>query len=372
MDSSSLIVAGGGIAGLGAALALGQHDVVVLEQAKMLTGAGAGLQLGPNAVKALQKLGAWDAVSPSTSSPPEIHMRDGISGKLLKRLPLGDHFESLFGGPYRVAHRADLHAALLSVVKTRPHVDVRTNQLVTAIHANPIDVILDTPSGRISTQALIATDGVKSIIRQSLFPESQTVDAGVTFHRALWPVSDCAGVDMACVNLWMYPGGHVVHYPVGKSQQLNLVAIVPQTKAVDSFFARACPALQQIVQEAIPHMTPWPGLYAPALPHWAKQGVLLLGDAAHGTLPYLAQGAAMALEDAACLSGALQTTQSFNHAFAETAARRRNRTTKLHQASLAAGRTYHHSGLMRMARNFAIVNMPTGFLQSRLEWIYKT
>ena len=138
MHTPHIIIAGGGIAGLASALALGRHDALILEQAEAFSSIGAGLQLGPNAVRALQKLGAWDAVEPITSSPPEIHMRDGVSGKLLKRLQLGKNFESRYGAPYRVAHRADLHAALLSVVKSRPNITMRLNEKISSV-----DVHLD-------------------------------------------------------------------------------------------------------------------------------------------------------------------------------------------------------------------------------------
>lgn len=371
MDNHPIIIAGAGIAGLASALALGKRDVLMLEQASSLSELGAGLQLGPNAVRALQKLGAWDAVEPITSSPPEIHMRDGSSGKLLRRLPLGADFKQRYGTSYRTAHRADLHAALLQIAQAKANIQIRLNAKVSDVTINSNVVTLNAAGGPLSCHALIAADGVNSNIRQSLFLDTIARDSHVTHHRALILPPATASVDLHCVNVWMYQLGHVVHYPVGRQQRLNIVALTPRGTKPLVHFARAATPLQDLLQAADPHFTPWQGLYAPPLSTWTKNGAMLIGDAAHGTLPYLAQGAAMALEDAACLAEVIPTAQNLHHAFAETEKQRMPRTQRLHDETLKAGRIYHHTGFMRLARNATLVVAPRSSIARRLDWLYR-
>lgn len=370
MNTPPLAIAGGGIAGLAAALALGSHDVAIYERSPAFAEVGAGLQLGPNAVRALQKLGAWDAVESITSSPLAIQMRDGTTGKILKQLPLGQSFTSKYGSPYRVAHRADLHAALLEVVQSRSNIAINSNSPVADVEPTLNGVAFSIAGKRQHAPALIAADGVHSPTRQKLFPETQPIDSGSVFQRALFAAPTIANIDLNCVTLWMHTQCHVVHYPVGKQKKLNLVAVVPKHQTVAQAFKSAAPALQEILHCAEAHMSPWPGFCVKPLQSWVKGSCLLLGDAAHATLPYLAQGAAMALEDASCLAQVLPTTQSLRHAFTETARRRIVRTTRLQNELLAAGHTYHLQGLMRHARNAALQTMPTRFVTARLNWLY--
>ncbi len=373
MTPPPILIAGAGIAGLAAALACRNHDCLVMEQAPAFSPIGAGVQLGPNAVRALQKLGAWDAVQPVTGSPPAIHMRDGITGKVLKILPLGQHFEKRYRAPYRVAHRADLHKVLQDCVARHSNINVQLSVKISSVITH-LDHVAVTANGTPETcQSMIAADGVNSFIRSTLFAGATTIDSGFEFHRVLLPTPNPGQPNIAldCVNVWMYPHGHVVHYPVGKDQRLNIVAITPRGTSVAAHFSKACPDLQTLLQLASNHWSLWAGLHAPVLNTWTKGGVLLLGDAAHGTLPFLAQGAAMALEDAACLSEALKSTHSLNHAFAETAARRMARTARLHQASLRAGRTYHASGALRLLRNAALTTTPQSLITAGLDWIYR-
>jgi salicylate hydroxylase len=372
MKTPPIIIAGGGIAGLAAALACRNHHTLVLEQASAFSPIGAGLQLGPNAVRALQKLDAWDRVESITSSPPAIHIRDGLSGKILKAIPLGQHFEKRYGAPYRVAHRADLHEALLACVSQQPNLEVRLSETITSLSNHSDSVAVQTSHTNHTAQNVIAADGVGSAIRQMLFSRAPVVDSGLEFHRSLLPMpSSITNMALECVNVWMYPGGHVVHYPVGRDERLNIIAITPAGERPISHFAKAAEPLQNLLQHAQTSWTIWPGLYAPPLNTWKKNRVLLLGDAAHGTLPFLAQGAAMALEDAACLAEVLRSAKSLDDAFAETAAHRPSRTTKLHKASQRAGRLYHAEGPLRHLRNTGLTYAPPSFLTAGLDWIYR-
>jgi salicylate hydroxylase len=370
MSSPPIIIAGGGIAGLASALALRDYDAVVFEQSEKFSPIGAGLQLGPNAVRALQKLGAWDAVAPIASSPPEIHLRDGLTGRLLKRLTLGAAFERRFGAPYRAAHRADLHAALFETVKLNRNVEIKLDVKIVTVEIHAADVSIQTSNRRYATPALLATDGVQSAIRQAVFTNSAAVSSGEIHHRSLIAMPSIPGIEMECVNVWMYPRSHVVHYPVGKTPRLNLVAITPEHSNPQDLYREACEPLKMLLALAQNSFTPWPSYFVPHLNNWSKGSVLLLGDAAHGTLPYLAQGAAMALEDAACLATVLPTTNSMRHAFAEVVQRRMARTKRLHKDTVAAGNAYHMRGLARIARNVGMSAIPQSLLLSRLNWLY--
>jgi salicylate hydroxylase len=371
MNTAEFLIAGGGIAGLAAAIALAPRETLLLEQAPKWQNVGAGLQLGPNAVRALQKLGAWDAVEPYTSSPPEIHIHDGISGKRLAHWPLGANFEARFGAPYRVAHRADLHRALLEVANAHPALTLKLDQPMTDCAQYTEGVSAASPSDQWAGKALLAADGVKSAVRQKLFPNSAPRSTGETLHRALLPANlSIAGVAMDCVNLWLYPMGHVVHYPVGCDHKLNLVAITPENQTPAAFFEKVCPALRNILAQS-PNWSQWPSLYVEPLKHTSMDRILLLGDAAHGTVPYLAQGAAMALEDAAALKSSLQSETDLVRAFQRTNANRAPRTRQLHLASIRQGKIYHATGLQRQAAYLALANLPAAFAWSRLNWLYK-
>jgi 2-polyprenyl-6-methoxyphenol hydroxylase-like FAD-dependent oxidoreductase len=344
MKGEHISILGGGIAGLSAAIGAAStgRGVTIYEKAEKFDPIGAGLQLGPNAVRALKTIGAWDAVEPITSSPPTIHMRDGLSGRLLKSIALGKTFEQRFGEPYRVAMRADLHEALLSVVQTFPAIEIKMGQNVAS-----------TPT--------LAADGLWSKTREQLFPNSQALKIKDQAFRSLFQSPETSSIDMNAVNLWLFPGGHVVHYQVGQDQKLNLVAITDGAKPID-FFGKASRDLKLIVGAA-PNWSLWPMAYVPPLPSWTKNKTTLIGDAAHGTLPYLAQGAAMALEDAAALVKTDFNLEIFHRV-------RATRCAKLHNSSMRAGKIYHMKGLAAKARNLALALLPERSFLSRLEWIY--
>jgi salicylate hydroxylase len=371
MDTPPLFIVGAGIAGLATSLALRNHEAEIFEQARAFSPLGAGLQLGPNAVRALRKLRAWDAVEPVTSSPPEIHIRDGITGKILKRLPLGKYFESRYGSPYRVALRADLHTALLGLVNQNKSHRIAMGVAISELTVHSKAIELDVNGRKRTSHAVIITDGVQSTLRRNLFPHIVTQSTGETHHRALITSPKTSGIDLACVNLWMLPHGHVVHYLVGQESLLNLVVVAPEATKTDELIKNACTPLQELIERATPHFTQWQAFVAPALHSWTKGNALMLGDAAHGTVPYMAQGAAMALEDAACLSDVVASTNSWHDVFAETANRRMRRTTRLHHQSLAAGRTYHYSGVLRLVRNAVLAKMPNRIFMRQLDWLYK-
>ena len=349
-------IIGGGIAGLASALAVANagSKATVFEKAVNFEPIGAGLQLGPNASRALKTLGVWDAIKPFTYAPTEIHMRDGRSGKILKRLTLGNTFEKRFGMPYLTAHRADLHQALMQIASLNSKITIKTN-------AEVPDLSMD------GYERLIAADGVWSKARENLFPGNSAITTADTYFRTLLPMPSNSGdVNFENVNLWLYPGGHVVHYPVGNPAQLNLIAITDGTEP-NIFFEDASENLQGVMALPI-QFSKWKSAYVPTLKQWHQGNITLIGDAAHATLPYLAQGAAMALEDAALLQAEIRS--NVRTAFENLTTKRLSRTRKLHQSTMRAGQIYHCSGAAALSRNAALNLAPSQIIQNQLNWIY--
>ena len=369
VEQQPIIIAGGGICGLACALAAAQagYSVLVVESAPKFEAIGAGLQLGPNAVQALNILGAWETVSPICGAPSALLMHDAVSGRLLRRVELGSLFEQRHGAPYRVAHRADLHEALLHCVRQSPRIEVRCGVNVSAFEQNGDEVYVTAHSGKRHIGCgLIAADGMKSSLRTSLRQDSELCDSGLTIYRA--PLRNCTTSD-SDVNLWMGPGFHVVDYAVGIVVKQNLICVTKKDVQPHHILSRLAPALHNRMAN-VPEWTEWPGLYLQPLQSWSNGNFMVLGDAAHGTLPFMAQGAAMALEDAAWLKQALQKSNSLAEAFALHTARRK-RTAKLHRASLRQGEMYHQKGIAAKARNFALGHLPEMLVHRQLAWLYQ-
>ncbi|HUQ36501.1 MAG TPA: FAD-dependent monooxygenase [Aestuariivirga sp.] len=373
MADSPFLIAGGGIAGLAAGLGLARigKPSHIFERASSFDEIGAGLQLGPNAVRALQYLGAWDAVAPYCVSPAEIHVRDGVSGNILQRIPLGAEFENRFGAPYRVAHRADLQNALLESVRSKPVIKLQTNAGVTNVSLAETSLTLK--SGKVFTgQAIIAADGVHSILRNLVTGQRGKKQSGHTLHRGLVPIGSIpASANADVVTLWLYPGGHVVHYAVSNGKHFNIVAAVEDSEiSLGTAFQRACNPLAEILSAKIKWIK-WPARdFAPA-PIWTRNRTVLIGDAAHASLPYLAQGAAMALEDACVLSSAIQSAASLESAFQDFSEARFKRTNAIQKRSRQLRRIYHARGVLRQARNVVLSAMPVAAFARQLSWIYE-
>lgn len=377
------LVAGGGIAGLAAALALSGLGPAVrlFEQAKAFEEVGAGLQMSPNGVRALQALGAWEAVEPFCVIPSEIHVRDGVSGRPIQRIRLGKGFEENFGAPYRVAHRADLLNGLLTTVRQRPGIALHTGHRIegTENGARGSNLILG-GGGRVDGRAVIAADGIRSGLREAVCGRIEPVHRGQTIFRALVPLQSVPPeIEADCVTLWLCPGGHVVHYPVSNWRNFNIVASadsarrIPgwseqaRTRDVLPFFTTACDDLLNLIN-AVPNWLAWEAADLPELPRWSKGSIVLVGDAAHATLPYLAQGAVMALEDACVLRNELKT--GGDAPFARFEAARRDRTAAIQQQSRGMTRIYHARGPVALARNLGLRLGGSRALLNRTRWIY--
>jgi salicylate hydroxylase len=373
MADSPFLIAGGGIAGLAAGLGLARigRPSHIFEKAPSFDEIGAGLQLGPNAARALQWLGAWDAVAHHCVAPAEIHVRDGLSGNILQRISLGAEFEKQFGAPYRVAHRADLQNALLESVRSQPTIKLQTNAEVANVSI--AESTLTLKSGKtFAGQAIIAADGVHSTIRNLVVGQQGKKQSGHTLHRGLVSIGSIpASANADVVTLWLHPGGHVVHYSVSRGRHFNIVAAVEDSEiSLGTAFQRACKPLAEILAVKI-KWTKWPALdFAPA-PTWSKNRTVLVGDAAHASLPYLAQGAAMALEDACVLSNAIQNAGELESAFRNFSESRFKRTAAIQKKSRQLGTIYHAKGMLRQVRNSILKAAPSPLFKNGLSWVYR-
>ena len=372
MADSPFLIVGGGIAGLAAALGLARigKSSHVLEKAPDFEEVGAGLQLGPNAVRALQWLGAWDALAPHCVSPSEIQVRDGLTGNTLQRIKLAADFETKFGAPYRVAHRADLQNALLQSARSKPGINLQNNAEVTNVSI--AETALSLKSGiSLKGEAIIAADGVQSAIRNLLTGQPGKNAVGHMLHRGLTPVASVpASVNIDVVTLWLFPGGHVVHYAVSNWRHLNIVAAVDDPEiSLWTAFQGACQPLADILDLKI-NWTKWPALDFNSAPNWNRNRTVLIGDAAHASLPYLAQGAAMALEDACVLSNAIRNSSKLEIAFQDFSNLRFKRTSAIQSRSRQLGRIYHAKGALRIVRNIVLNSTPLHRFMKQLSWIY--
>lgn len=365
------LIAGGGICGTASALGLAKagRDVRVFEQADAFEEVGAGIQISPNAVRALQYLGAWQALEPLCCAPAHILIRDGVSGRTLKRIGLGSSFEKRFGTPYRVAHRADLLRALVETARQSPHVTLETGKRVIAAHGKIGDVSVDFEDGqRQKGTAVIACDGIHSGLRLSIFPGRKPRNSGLVLWRALIPVALATPViDPEAVSLWLRPGGHTVHYAVHGGRHISVVHVTREGSAAD-----VLPSFQGLANELAAFLSlaedwqAWPALDLEPYGDWTAPWGVMLGDAAHATLPFLAQGAAMALEDACTLSKQVAADAPLK----EIAAARSRRTARVQLQSRRQGTIYHAGGLLSHARNLTMAVLSEDRFLSRLAWLY--
>jgi salicylate hydroxylase len=389
--SRTILIAGAGIGGLTAALTLSRvgYRVVVAEQAATLSDVGAGIQLSPNATRILQSLGVAERLAATAVVPEGLSIRSARSGAEIAYMPIGRGIEFRYGAPYWMLHRGDLQAALADAVSEQPDVVLKlgTRMEDFAIHAKGITAQLRDSRGVTDERipAVIGADGLWSTARVQLGDKSKPTFRNRTAWRALLPASAVPDeFRQPVTRLWLGRDAHLVHYPVRGGTLVNVVAIVRDRWNAPGWSAPG--ARDELLRHFPRERWAKPARDLLETPDsWLKWAlfdrsesgfgghgpVTLIGDAAHPMLPFLAQGAAMAIEDAAILARCLASPAlEAEPALRRYEAIRQARVRRVQQEARANSRTYHMSGPAALARNLAMRIMGGERLRARYDWIY--
>jgi salicylate hydroxylase len=383
--SEPVLIAGGGIGGLALALALAKigRQSVVLEQRSSFGGTGAGIQLGPNGVHVLQRLGVAEALQPAVGVPDALIVHQGATGRTLAALPLGRWIAARHGAPYWVAHRGDLHAVLAAAAAAEPRITLRAAFALASPTVTTTGVEARSTAGDVVTgAALIGADGLWSVTRPCIAPGHVPHFVGATAARCVIPVAQAGRLALPAVGLWLTPGANVVHYPVRGGAEIAAVLIAAEAWAGTEWDAAAdrdrllerLGTFHASLAEPLTKAREWRkwALYRlPPLPHWALGKLALIGDAAHPMLPHLAQGGVLALEDAVALADALAAHPDNDaQAFLAFASNRRRRAARVAAMSAFNGRIYHLAPPLAWARNGALRLLPGSWLMAGYDWLY--
>ena len=367
-----ILIAGAGIGGLGAALALSQMGlkVTVLEQSNVFGEVGAGVQISPNAYKVLCAWGLADALRQTANFPERLQVRNATSYKLLGQLSMGESAQTRYGYPFSTWHRADLHTLLLNAVRQQPNVELHLNAKIVQISEDNQKVTVTTVAGGVFTaDALIGADGLRSRVRQHVLGDAEPRSTGHTAWRALLPLAEVPPeLQQDQVTAWLAPDSHTIAYPVQQGKSLNLVYCAEKKGQIDLQPAYLLPeSLSKVLQKTFkiatetnawtrwdlfdrPPLTSSEGMF-----HAAHPSIALLGDAAHPMLPYLAQGAGMALEDAQALAMAMkQNPSDLPSALQFYAQTRWQRNAKVQARARRNGQIFHAKPPVSWVRDAAM------------------
>jgi salicylate hydroxylase len=354
-----------------------------LEQREVFAAAGAGIQLGPNGVRILQRLGLATALHPLVGQPDAIHVHDGPTGKRLATLPLGAWIADRHSAPYWVAHRGDLARVLFDAAASDRNISLRPGFAVAALIQSGDGVEAQCAAGdAVAGAALVGADGLWSRVRQVVCPSVAPRFVGATATRTVIPAAQAGRLAAPAVGLWLTPGVHVVHYPVRAGAEIAVVVIAAESWPEEGWEADADrgqllarlagfhPSLAEPLGAA-PHWRKWALHKLAALPQWSVNRVALMGDAAHPMLPYLAQGGVLALEDAWVLAACISAcTGDEAAAFRRFEAMRRRRAERVQAMSLRQGRIYHLAPPLSWARNAVLRLAPATSLMAGFDWLY--
>lgn len=388
MKDTRILISGAGIAGLTAACALQAKGfkVHVLEQAPELKEVGAGLQLSPNVLRALFALGLESTLREFAVEPSGKEIRLWSTGQTWPLFDLGASCVERYGFPYFMIYRPDLHTALHNAVRENDPDAVVLGARVTHVKQNSSGVSVFTADGRqFDGEALVAADGVHSPLRNQLFGEDRPEFSGCMAWRGVVPTANLPEHLRRLVGVnWVGPGGHVINYPLRRGALLNFVGILERDDwQVESWTTagthQEChgdfAGWHQDIHTMIDHIdTPfkWALMSRKPLASWVQGRVVLIGDAAHPTLPFLAQGAGMAIEDGYVLAEALASHQNVETAFSRFQQARLERCTTIVEKSTENGRRFHNKELANAQGAAAYVDREWApeKVQQRYHWLF--
>ncbi len=389
MQSRQVVIAGAGVAGLTAALALAARGfgVHIYERSPVLQEVGAGLQLSPNATRILDGLGVLDHVMPMAVRPEAVVLRDAATLIERARVPLGNHAERRWNAPYLVIHRADLQKALLTRVAQVPEITLATGTAVTSAAPRAgtlaISIEKDGVGSETETELFVAADGVWSSNRRLVGPGERSRFSGELAWRTTIALDSQAGQQFEaiagtdCVTTFLHSGFHMVAYPVRAGSAINLVAFTPGKAIAEQWSGEAdpddlkramrgtAPALLRLVDAAGP-WTIWPLHTVDASKPWTTERMALIGDAAHAMTPFAAQGAAMAIEDAYTLAAALASAAPLG----QWEAARKQRVSKVARRGALNHLAWHAAGPVALARNLFLKTRSPQGLAADMDWLY--
>ena len=380
-----VIVAGGGIGGLAAALALVRRGfrVQVLEQAAEIGEIGAGIQLGPNAFSAMDALGVGPKARARAVYTDELVMHDAVDESLVGRLPTGEAFRQRFGNPYAVIHRVDVHLSLLEGVRESGQVEFFTNTRVVDIEQSGAVVTAMCANGqRYTGQALIGAEGVRSVVRQKYVNDPPRVTGHVVYRAVVDKQDFPDDLKWNAASLWAGPKCHLVHYPLRGGEQYNVVVTFHSRQTeewgvtegskeeVQSYFQGIAAKPRQLI-DLPKSWKRWATADKDPIDTWSFGRATILGHAAHPTTQYMAQGAGMAMEDAVTLGEALRVHDNDWARALELYQRSRvARTARIVLSAREMGRLYHAAGVERLVRNSLWQGRPAERFYDAMEWLY--
>ena len=384
-SSLPVLVAGGGIGGIAAALALTRRglSVKVLEQAPQLGEIGAGIQLGPNAFAAFDALGIGEKARARAVYTDEMVMHDALDESLVGRIPTGEAFRQRFGNPYAVIHRADVHMSLLEGAQESDRIEMLTSTTVQHVEQDEHGVTVHDAKGGVHRGcALIGADGVKSAVRRQYVGDEARVSGHVVYRAVIDKKDFPQDLQWNAASIWVGPNYHLVHYPLRGGEQYNVVVTFHSRdkeewsvregsrEEVQSYFEGICAKARQLI-DLPKDWKRWATADREPIGQWTFGRATLLGDAAHPTLQYLAQGACMALEDAVTLGEALRVYDNdFARAFAHYERSRIARTARIVLSAREMGRIFHAKGVERLVRNDLWKGRSQERFYDAMEWLY--
>ena len=385
IQAQPILIAGGGIGGFAAALALAKRGfkVQVLEQAPEIGEIGAGIQLGPNAFNAFDALGIGDRARARAVYTDYMVMHDALDEYRVGRIETGDAFRKRFGNPYAVIHRADIHSSLVEGAQENGDIEIITNCRITDVAQDKNGVTVTDQNGQTyAGQALIGADGVKSVVREKYVGDLALV-TGHVVYRAVVPKAEFPeDLQWNAASIWVGPNCHLVHYPLRGGEEYNVVVTFHSREQEEwgvkdgskeevlSYFQNVCPKARQLI-ELPKSWKRWATADRDPIDQWTYGRMTLLGDAAHPTTQYMAQGACMAMEDAVTLGEALRISDNnITQAFAIYQQARVSRTARIVLSSREMGKLYHAQGVQRLVRNDLWRDRPSERFYDAMEWLY--